>query len=76
MLLPDILSYDPRAPVQYPHNGRSLTDDVAIFSSQSTRTEKSRMRSDRTATCWNEFPYLGRHTMSQSENGPAGGKTN
>src|SRR5262244_3860759 len=27
-LLPDILSYDPRGPVRFPHNGRTLTDDV------------------------------------------------
>jgi hypothetical protein len=27
-LLPDILSYNPREPVRYPHNGRTLTDDV------------------------------------------------
>jgi hypothetical protein len=26
--LPDILSYDPREPVCYPPNGRTLTDDV------------------------------------------------
>jgi len=25
---PDILSYDPRLPVRFPHNGRTLTDDV------------------------------------------------
>jgi Domain of unknown function (DUF4331) len=38
-LLPDILSYDPREPLRYPHNGRTLSDDVWIFSSLSTRTE-------------------------------------
>jgi hypothetical protein len=27
-LLPDILSYDPRRPASFPHNGRTLTDDV------------------------------------------------
>jgi len=27
-LLPDMLSYDPTAPVRFPHNGRTLTDDV------------------------------------------------
>jgi hypothetical protein len=27
-LLPDILSYNPREPVRYPDNGRTLTDDV------------------------------------------------
>src|SRR5262249_51296702 len=26
-LLPDILSYDPRVPARFPHNGRTLTDD-------------------------------------------------
>src|SRR5262249_47705271 len=26
--LPDILPYDPREPVGYPHNGRTLSDDV------------------------------------------------
>src|SRR5262249_6993886 len=28
-LLPDILSYDPRRPASFPHNGRTLTDDAA-----------------------------------------------
>ena len=27
-LLPDILSYDPRRPATFPHNGRTLIDDV------------------------------------------------
>jgi hypothetical protein len=27
-LLPDILFYDPREPARFPHNGRTLTDDV------------------------------------------------
>jgi hypothetical protein len=27
-LLPDILFYDPTRPASYPHNGRTLTDDV------------------------------------------------
>jgi Domain of unknown function (DUF4331) len=27
-LLPDMLSYDPRGPARFPHNGRTLTDDV------------------------------------------------
>src|SRR5262245_17476333 len=27
-LLPDILSYDPRRPASFPHNGRTLIDDV------------------------------------------------
>jgi len=28
-LLPDVLPYDPTQPAGYPHNGRTLTDDVA-----------------------------------------------
>ena len=58
-LLPDILSYDPRAPVQYPHNGRFLTDDVAdlFFSIYANRkvTDKVGAHGD----LLDEFPYLG-----------------
>jgi hypothetical protein len=36
-LLPDILSYDARRPASYPHNGRTLTDDVVdVFFSMLT----------------------------------------
>ena len=30
-MLPDIVRYDPRRPVSYPHNGRALTDDVSDY---------------------------------------------
>jgi len=36
-LPPDILSYDPRCPASFPHNGRTLTDDVVdVFLSMLT----------------------------------------
>jgi hypothetical protein len=58
-LLPDILSYDPREPVRYPHNGRTLTDDVVdlFFSIYTNRnvTDKVGPHSD----LLEEFPYLG-----------------
>ncbi|MET0222827.1 MAG: DUF4331 family protein [Terrimicrobium sp.] len=59
MLLPDILSYYPREPVRYPHNGRTLTDDVAdhFFSLCANRrvTDKVGPHQDLLP----EFPYLG-----------------
>ena len=58
-LLPDILSYDARAAVQYPHNGRSLTDDVAdlFFSIYANRKVTDKVGSH--GDPLNEFPYLG-----------------
>ncbi len=58
-LLPDILSYDPREPVRYPHNGRTLTDDVvdlffSIYANKNV-TDKVGPHGD----LLNEFPYLG-----------------
>jgi Domain of unknown function (DUF4331) len=58
-LLPDILPYDPREPARFPHNGRSLTDDVVdeFFSMLTNRkvTDKVGPHGD----LLNEFPYLG-----------------
>jgi hypothetical protein len=58
-LLPDILSYRPHEPARYPHNGRTLTDDVVdlFFSMYSNRnvTDKVGPHSD----LLDEFPYLG-----------------
>ena len=58
-LLPDILSYDPRESVRYPHNGRTLTDDVVdlFFSIYTNRkvTDKVGPHGD----LLDEFPYLG-----------------
>jgi Domain of unknown function (DUF4331) len=58
-LLPDILYYDPRKPVGYPDNGRTLTDDVVdlFFSIYANRTvtDKVGPHSD----LLDELPYLG-----------------
>jgi uncharacterized protein GlcG (DUF336 family) len=58
-LLPDILPYDPRESVRYPHNGRTLTDDVAdlFFSIYANRkvTDEVGPHGD----LLDEFPYLG-----------------
>jgi hypothetical protein len=58
-LLPDILYYKPREPVRYPHNGRSLTDDVVdlFFSLYANKniTDKVGPHDD----LLDEFPYLG-----------------
>ena len=58
-LLPDILSYDPRGPACFPHNGRTLTDDVVdVFFSMLTNgkvTDKVGPHGD----LLDEFPYLG-----------------
>jgi hypothetical protein len=59
-LLPDILSYDPREPGRYPHNGRTLTDDVvdvflAIYTNGKVTGDKVGPHSD----LLDDFPYLG-----------------
>jgi hypothetical protein len=58
-LLPDILSYRPNEPARFPHNGRTLTDDVAdlFFSIYANRnvTDKVGPHGDLV----DEFPYLG-----------------
>jgi hypothetical protein len=58
-LLPDILFYDPRQPARYPHNGRTLTDDVAdvFFSMYTNRNMTDRVGPHRDLL--DEFPYLG-----------------
>jgi Domain of unknown function (DUF4331) len=59
-LLPDILSYDPRRPASFPHNGRTLTDDVvdvffSLFTSGKVTGDKVGPHRD----LLGEFPYLG-----------------
>ncbi len=58
-LLPDILSYRPREPARFPHNGRTLTDDIVdlFFSIYANRnvTDKVGPHED----LLDEFPYLG-----------------
>ena len=58
-LLPDILSYDPRRPVSFPHNGRTLTDDVVdvFFSMYTNRNVTDKVGPH--ADLLDEFPYLG-----------------
>jgi hypothetical protein len=58
-LLPDILSYHPLEPAHFPHNGRTLTDDVVdlFFSMYANRnvTDKVGPHGD----LLEEFPYVG-----------------
>jgi hypothetical protein len=58
-LLPDILFYDPRQPARYPHNGRTLTDDVVdvFFSMYTNRNVTDKVGPHRDLL--DEFPYLG-----------------
>jgi hypothetical protein len=59
-LLPDILSYDPREPVRYPHNGRTLTDDVVdVFLSMYTNGKVTGDKVERHGDLPDDFPYLG-----------------
>ena len=75
-LLPDILSYDPRRPVSFPHNGRTLTDDVAdvFFSMYANRNVTDKVGPHRDLL--DDFPYLGPpHSVeSNSHNATSGGK--
>ncbi len=70
-LLPDILSYDPRAPVRYPHNGRTLTDDVVdlFFSIYANRNVTDMVGPH--ADLLDEFPYLGPPHDSRPPRAPA-----
>ena len=59
-LLPDILTYDPRRPASFPHNGRTLTDDVqdsflAILTNGKVTEDGVGPHHD----LLTEFPYLG-----------------
>ena len=59
-LLPDVLSYDPRDPTRFPHNGRTLTDDVVdVFFSMLTNGRVAGDRVGPHCDLLNEFPYLG-----------------
>jgi hypothetical protein len=59
-LLPDILSYDPRRPASFPHNGRTLTDDVVdAFFSVLTNGKVTGDKVGPHADLLSEFPYLG-----------------
>jgi hypothetical protein len=59
-LLPDILVYDPRAAASFPHNGRTLTDDVVdVFFSMLTNGKVTDDKVGPHGDLLNEFPYLG-----------------
>jgi hypothetical protein len=59
-LLPDILSYDPRQPASFPHNGRTLTDDVVgVFFSMLTNGKVTGDKVGPHGDLSGEFPYLG-----------------
>jgi Domain of unknown function (DUF4331) len=59
-LLPDILSYDPRGPARFPHNGRTLTDDVGdVFLSMLTNGKVAGDKVGPHGDLLDEFPYLG-----------------
>ena len=75
-MLPDILSYDPRRPVSFPDNGRTLFDDVAdvFFSIYANRNVTDKVGPHRDLL--DEFPYLGPpHSIeSNSDNATSGGE--
>jgi hypothetical protein len=59
-LLPDILSFDPRRPASFPHNGRTLTDDVVdVFFSMLTNGKVTGDKVGPHGDLLDEFPYLG-----------------
>ena len=58
--MPDILFHDHRGPARFPHNGRTLTDDVAdaffsMFTNGTVTGDKVGPHGD----LLDEFPYLG-----------------
>jgi hypothetical protein len=58
-LLPDVLSYNPGCPASYPHNGRTLIDDVvdpffSLLTNGTVTEDKVGPHSD----LLEEFPYL------------------
>jgi uncharacterized protein DUF4331 len=59
-LLPDILSFDPRRPTFFPHNGRRLTDDVVdVFFSMLTNGKVTGDKVGPHSDLLDAFPYLG-----------------
>lgn len=63
-LLPDILFYDSRQPASYPHNGRTLTDDVMDgFIALLTNGRVTRDGVEPHRDLLPEFPYLGPPTV-------------
>jgi hypothetical protein len=59
-LLPDLLVYDTRGAASYPHNGRTLTDDVVDpFLSLLTNGKVTGDKVGPHRDLLDEFPYLG-----------------
>ena len=59
-LLPDILSYDPRRTASFPHNGRTLIDDVVdVFFSILKNGKVTGDKVGPHGDLLDEFPYLG-----------------
>ena len=59
MLLPDILSYDPKRPASFPNNGRTLTDDVVdVFLPILTNGKVTGDKVGAHRDLLPEFPYL------------------
>ena len=59
-LLPDVLPFDPKRPASYPHNGRTLTDDVMDgFISILTNGKITRDNVGPHDDLLSSFPYLG-----------------
>ena len=59
-LLPDILYYDPRCPVSFPQNGRTLIDDVVdVFFSLLTNGKVTGDKVGPHRDLLDEFPYVG-----------------
>jgi hypothetical protein len=59
-LLPDILAYDPRRPAFFPHNGRTLTDDVVdVFIAMLTNGKVTEDKVGPHSDLLGEFPYVG-----------------
>ena len=69
-LLPDILSYNPRVPVRFPHNGRTLTDDVVdVFLCMYTNGKVTADKVGPHGDLLDEFPHLGRPHHSARRSG-------
>ena len=59
-LLPDILSYNPNEPARFPHNGRTLTDDVVDFFFSIYANRNVRDKVGPHGDLLDDFPYLGK----------------
>jgi len=60
MLLPDILSYNPHEPTRFPHNGRTLTDDVVdVFLCMYTNGQVTEDKVGPHGDLLDKFPYVG-----------------